>query len=109
MNSVGNWLLAYVCLQFLSLIVFLVWFRGEKQMIGKNADTWISGSEIESMRERPGVIKAFGIGAMACPNCRMVHVDIINEDKDIVATALLTFEQWIEINKDVETGIREML
>src|SRR4029450_1934597 len=60
-------------------------------------DAAMMGEGPSNHREDPDVAKAFMLGAMACETCGQVHIDLVDGENRIFATAEVTFEQFIEM------------
>lgn len=56
-------------------------------------------------RDDRDVAKACMVGAMACPNCGHVHIDLVGADGRIFATAKISIEQWLDLGDNVADGV----
>lgn len=52
-------------------------------------------------RQDPSVFKANKIGAVACAVCRQVHIDMLDTEGNIAASASITFPQWWQMMVEV--------
>jgi hypothetical protein len=68
-------------------------------------DEAMMGDHPSNRREDPDVAKAFMLGAVACPTCGQVHIDLVDAENRIFATAELSFEQFIELAYQVMSDI----
>ena len=48
-------------------------------------------------RDDPGVHQAFMVGAVACENCKQVHIDLVDASGAVFASGSLDFERFIQL------------
>jgi hypothetical protein len=52
-------------------------------------------------RRHPDVINAFAVGAVFCHDCDGVHVDLVDERMNVLATGFLNFGQFLVMTNEV--------
>lgn len=60
-------------------------------------------------RDDPNVFQAYAIGAVACKECGQVHIDLVDRNEKVTASASLDFKSWIELVTDVDMEIVHIL
>jgi len=63
---------------------------------------------VKKDREDPGVWHAHAVGAVACGDCRVIHIDMVDVNLNVIATGNITFEQWKIMVDEVADEIAEL-
>jgi hypothetical protein len=59
-------------------------------------------------RQDPSVFQANRIGAVACAICKQVHIDMLDPEGNIAASASITFPQWWQMVVEVGEALEEI-
>lgn len=59
-------------------------------------------------RNDGNVEHAYMVGAVACENCRQVHVDLVDAVGNVFASGSLDFESWLTMSMGVCDDIRRI-
>lgn len=63
-------------------------------------DAAMMGEPPSNRRDDPGVAEAVILGAVGC-GCGYVHIDLVDAENRIFATAKVTFSQWLDLSDKV--------
>lgn len=53
-------------------------------------------------RDDPDVLQSVWVGAVMCPGCAQVHIDLLDIEDKIIATASLDPAQWLDLVEHME-------
>jgi len=59
-------------------------------------------------RKDKSVFQAARIGAVACEVCRQVHIDMLDAEGNIAASASITFPQWWQMMVEVGEALEDI-
>jgi hypothetical protein len=55
------------------------------------------GRDTVEIRDGPDTIEAYAVGAVNCRACGGIHIDLLDENNNVVATGFLTYAQWADM------------